>query len=50
MTALFRFEDKIHRKNFSSVEAIPLLFSRLLSQVLKHLSFHVEPQLERRRV
>ena len=43
MTALFHFEDKIHRKNLSRVEAIPLLFLRLLSQVLEHFGFPTEP-------
>ena len=50
MTSLFHFEDKIHRKNLSRAEAIPLLFLRLLSQVLEHLGFPTEPQLERHRV
>ena len=50
MISLFHFEDKIHRKNLSRAEAIPLLFSRLLSQVLEHLGFPTEPQLERHRV
>ena len=46
MTALFHFEEKIHRKNLSRAETIPFLFSRLLSQVLEHLGF----PLKRRRV
>ena len=50
MTTLFHLKDKIHRKNLSRAEAIPLLFSRLLSQVLEHLGFPTEPQLDRRRV
>ena len=50
MTSLFHFEEKIQRKNHSRVEAIPLLFPRLLSQVLEHLGFPVGPYLERRRV
>ena len=50
MTSLFHFEEKIHRKNLTRAEAIPLLFSRLLSQVLEHLGFLDEPHLERRRV
>ena len=50
MTSLFYFEDKIHRKNLSRTEAIPLLFLRLLSQVLENLGFHEEPHLERHRV
>ena len=49
MTYLFHFEEKIHYKNHTRVEAIPLLFPRLLSQVLEHLGFLVEPHLERRR-
>ena len=49
MTSLFHFEDKIHRKN-SRVVAIPLLFPRLLSQVLENLGFLDEPHLARRRV
>ena len=42
MTALFHFEDKIHCKNLTWAEAIPLMFPRLLSQVLEHLSFPAE--------
>ena len=48
MTALFHFEEKIHRNNLSRAEAIPLLFSRLLSQVLEHLGYPAKPQLEYR--
>ena len=46
MTALFHFEEKIHRKNLSRTETIPLMFLRLLSQVLEHLGFPAEPHLE----
>ena len=46
MTSLFHFKEKIHRKNLTKAEAIPLLFSWLLSQVLEHLGFPVEPYLE----
>ena len=46
MTALFHFKDKIHRKNLTRVEAIPLLFPRLRSQVLEHLGFLTEHLLE----
>ena len=49
MTSLFHFEEKFHRKNLSQVESIPLIFPRLLSQVLEHLGFPVEPRLEHRR-
>ena len=47
MTSLFHFEDKVHRKKLSRAESIPLLFIRLLSQVLEHLGFPAEPWLER---
>ena len=50
MTTLFHFEEKIHRKNLSKAETIPLLFPQLLYQVLEHLGFLTEPQLVRRRV
>ena len=50
MTSLFHFEAKIHHKNLNRAEAIPLLFPRMLSQVLEHLGFQAEPHLERRRV
>ena len=48
MTALLHFEDKVHRKGLAGAESIPLLIPRLLSQVLKHLSFLEEPRIERR--
>ena len=50
MTALFHFEEKVHRKSLSRAEAIPLLFSRLISQVLENMGFPDELRLERRRV
>ena len=46
MTSLFHFEDKVHRRSQSRVESTPLLFSRLLCQVLEHLGFPYEPRLE----
>ena len=49
MTSLFHFEDKVHRRNLTRAEAIPLLFLRLLCQILEHLGFPEEPRLERRR-
>ena len=49
MLALFHFEEKVHRKNLSRVEAIPLLFPRLLSYVLEHLGFPIELHHEHRR-
>ena len=50
MTSFLHFEDKVHRRNLTRAEAIPLLFTRLLCQILEHLGFPEEPQLERRRV
>ena len=43
MTSLFHFEDKVHRRNLTRAESIPLLFLRLLCQVLEHLGFSAEP-------
>ena len=48
MTALLHFEDKVHRKGLARAESLPLLMSRLLSQVLEHLGFPEEPCIERR--
>ena len=42
MTALLHFEDKVHRKGLVRAEGLPLLMSRLLSQVLEHLGFPEE--------
>ena len=49
MTSLFHFEDKVHRRSLPRVESMPLLFPRLLCQVLEHIGFPEEPRLERRR-
>ena len=48
MTALLNFEEKVHRKGLTRVEAIPLLMPRLLCHVLEHLGFPEEPRIERR--
>ena len=48
MTSLFHFEDKVHRRGLSRAESMPLLFPRLLCQVLEHMGFPDEPRLERR--
>ena len=48
MTTLLHFEDKVHRKGLAQAESIPLMMSRLLSQVLEHLGFPEEPRIERR--
>ena len=49
MTSLFHFEDKVHRKSLSRAESTPLLFPRLLCQVIEHIGFPDELRLERRR-
>ena len=49
MTSLFHFEDKVHRRSLPRAESTPLLFPRLLCQVLEHIGFPIEPRLERRR-
>ena len=49
MTALFHFEDKVHHRHLTRARSTPLLFPRLLYQVLKHIGFLAEPRLERRR-
>ena len=49
MTSLFHFEDKVHRKSLTQAESTPLLFPRLLCQILEHIGFPVEPRLENRR-
>ena len=48
MTSLLHFEEKVHRKGLARAESLPLLMSRLLSQVLEHLGFLEEPRIERR--
>ena len=48
MTSLLQFEEKVHRKGLARAESLPLLMSRLLSQVLEHLGFPEEPRIERR--
>ena len=48
MTALFHFEDRVHRQSLPRFESKPFLFPRLLCQVLEHIGFPNEPQLERR--
>ena len=48
MTSLFHFVDRVHRRSLPRAESLPLLFPRLLCQVLEHIGFPVEPRLERR--
>ena len=49
MTSLFHFEDKVHRQSLPRAESMPLLFPRLLCQVLEHIEFPAKPRLECRR-
>ena len=50
MTSLLHFEDKVHKKKLQRVDAIPLLFPRVLYQILEHLGYPSEPQLKRRHI
>ncbi|KAL6321744.1 hypothetical protein AAG906_031259 [Vitis piasezkii] len=49
MAALLYFEEKVHQKKLLRADAIPLLFPRLLCQILEHLGYPTEPQFERKR-
>ena len=49
MTSFFHFEDKVHHNSLPRVEFMPLLFPRLLFQVLEHIDFPDEPRLDCRR-
>nr|CAN78531.1 hypothetical protein VITISV_043800 [Vitis vinifera] len=49
MTSLLHFEEKVHQKKLQRADVIPLLFPRLLCQILEHLGYPGEPCLERRR-
>ena len=48
MASLLQFEEKVHRKDLPRAESLPLLMSRLLCPVLKHLGFPAEPRIEMR--
>nr|CAN60512.1 hypothetical protein VITISV_042502 [Vitis vinifera] len=41
---------KVHKKKLLRADAIPLLFPRLLCQILEHLGYSFEPHLERKRI
>ncbi|RVW82121.1 hypothetical protein CK203_052507 [Vitis vinifera] len=45
MTSLLHFEEKVHRKKLHRADVIPLLFPRLLCQILEHLGYPSEPSL-----
>ena len=47
MTSLFHFEDRVHSRSLLRGESLPLLFPRLLCQVLEHIGFPAEPRIER---
>nr|CAN81321.1 hypothetical protein VITISV_031240 [Vitis vinifera] len=46
MTSLLHFEEKVHQKKLQRADGIPLLFPRLLCQILEHLGYPEEPRLE----
>ncbi|RVW95552.1 hypothetical protein CK203_039103 [Vitis vinifera] len=50
MAALLYFEEKVHWEKLLRADAIPLLFPTLLCQILEHLGYPAEPQLERKRI
>nr|CAN62448.1 hypothetical protein VITISV_024008 [Vitis vinifera] len=50
MVALLYLEEKVHRKKLLRADAIPLLFPRLLCQILEHLGYPAEPRHEHRRI
>ena len=50
MAVLLYFEEKVHRKKLLRADAIPLLFPRLLCQILEHLGYPSQPQLEHKRI
>nr|CAN74584.1 hypothetical protein VITISV_017113 [Vitis vinifera] len=49
MTSLLHFEEKVHQKKLQRADGIPLLFPRLICQILEHLGYPEQPRLERRR-
>ena len=48
MAALLHFEEKVHRRKLLRADTIPLLFSRLLYQILEHMGYPTELHLEYR--
>ena len=47
MTSLFHFGDRVYRRSLPRAKSPPLLFPRLLCQVLEHIGFPAEPRIER---
>ncbi|KAL6348208.1 hypothetical protein AAG906_003074 [Vitis piasezkii] len=43
MVALLYFEEKVHKKKLQRADVIPLLFPRLLCQILEHLGYPSDP-------
>nr|CAN62650.1 hypothetical protein VITISV_008282 [Vitis vinifera] len=50
MAVLLYFEEKVHKKKLQRADVVPLLFPRLLCQILEHLGYPSDPQLERKRI
>ena len=50
LAVLLYFKEKVHKKKLQRADTIPLLFPRLLCQILEHLGYPSEPQLERKRI
>ena len=45
MAALLHFEEEVHRKKLQQVDTIPLLFLRLLYNILEHMGYLLSPTL-----
>ena len=43
MAALLYFKEKVYKKKLQRADVIPLLFTRLLCQILEHLGYSTEP-------
>ncbi|RVW71794.1 hypothetical protein CK203_055189 [Vitis vinifera] len=50
MAALLYFEEKVHRKKLLPSGCYSTSFPRLLCQILEHLGYPSDPQLERKRI
>ena len=48
MASLLQFEAKVHRRDLTRADSIPLLLPRLLSYVLEQMGFPEEPRIEMR--
>ena len=49
MTSLFHFKDNVHCRSLPRALSMPLLFPRLLYQIIEHIGFLTDPRVERRR-